>query len=138
MKVYIGNKQLDQDVYKVITEYNILNYLADDSECTEIIFDGVFRTLPILEIEQAIDLAVRKLRMSGSIKIVDVDFDLMISAYKKIGDLTSLNNSLFKESGIRSFVNNEMILNMLQKYSQIVPFKLDIKNIEFIMEFKKK
>lgn len=138
MKVYIGNKQLDQNIYKVITEYKILNYLADDSECTEIIFDGVLRNLTISEIEQAIDLAVKKLRMSGSIKIVDVDFDLMISAYKKIGDIVALNNSLFKESGIRSFINNELILSILQKYPQIAPFRIEIKNIEFIMEFKKK
>lgn len=138
MKVYIGNKQLDQNVYKIITEYKILSYIADDSECTEIIFDGVLRSLTISEIEQAIDLAVKKLRMSGSIKIVDVDFDLMISAYKKIGDIVALNNSLFKDSEIRSFISNELVLNILQKYPQIEPFRIEIKNIEFIMEFKKK
>jgi hypothetical protein len=138
MKVYIGNKKIETDAYKIITEYKILEYLADDSECTEIIIDGVLRQLSIEEVEQCIALSVKKLRSSGSIKIVDIDFDLMTYAYKKLGNINNLNSSIFKNSSIKSFLTNDLVIDMFRNYPNVFPFRIEVQNIEFIMEFKKK
>jgi hypothetical protein len=138
MRVYIGDKKLDTDAYKIITEYKILEYIADDSECTEIIIDGVLRQLSIEEVEQCIALSVKKLRSSGSIKIIDIDFDLMIYAYKKLGNINNLNASIFKQSSIKSFLTNSLIMDMFRPYTNIFPFRIETQNIEFIMELKKK
>lgn len=41
MKIYIGSKNIEDDSYQSITDVQVLNYIADDSECTTIILDGV-------------------------------------------------------------------------------------------------
>lgn len=41
MKVYIGNRNINDGSYKNISEPQIMNYVAEDSECTVIVLDGV-------------------------------------------------------------------------------------------------
>ena len=47
MKVYIGNRKFNDESFKVITEPEILSYIAEDSECTTIVFDNVLNKLKV-------------------------------------------------------------------------------------------
>jgi hypothetical protein len=137
MKVYIGNRNINDGSYKNISEPQIMNYVAEDSECTVIVLDGVLRKLPIDQLAQTIALAYKKLRIGGTLKIVDIDFDLLVYAYGKSKNLASLNQAIFAPSEIRSFLSVDLLKEIIQQYPKLSLQSMNIQNIEFDAEFKR-
>lgn len=137
MKIYIGNRNINDNSYKTVSEPQIINYIADDSECNVIVLDGVLRKLSINEVAQIIALANRKLRIGGILKIVDIDFDLLVYVYGKSGNLVDLNNAIFAPSGIKSFLSVDLLKEIMQQYPKLQLQAMNIQNIEFDMEFKR-
>ena len=78
MKVYIGNRVIENQDFKSLTDVDMLKYIADDSECTSIVLDGVLKGLSLSQIAPTIDLVVSKLRSGGELIINDLDFDLIV------------------------------------------------------------
>ena len=137
MKVYIGNRNINDGSYKNISEPQIMNYVAEDSECTVIVLDGVLRKLPIDQLAQTIALAYKKLRIGGTLKIVDIDFDLLVYAYGKSKNLASLNQAIFAPSEIRSFLSVDLLKEIIQQYPKLSLQSMNSQNIEFDAEFKR-
>ena len=137
MKVYIGNRNINDGSYKNISEPQIMNYVAEDSECMVIVLDGVLRKLPIDQLAQTIALAYKKLRIGGTLKIVDIDFDLLVYAYGKSKNLASLNQAIFAPSEIRSFLSVDLLKEIIQQYPKLSLQSMNIQNIEFDAEFKR-
>jgi len=50
MKIYIGDKDINDESYKKITEIQILNFVAEDSECTSIVLDNILRKFQLNEL----------------------------------------------------------------------------------------
>ena len=138
MKIYIGDKQLNDESYKAIKEPELLKYMADDSECTVIVFDSILRKLNLNNILSHLDNAVKKLRMNGILKIIDIDFDLLLYVYKKNGNIIDLNNAIFANSEMKSFLSYELVLEILSKYPQMHVSNINLKNIEFDIELTRK
>jgi hypothetical protein len=138
MKVYIGDKQLNDDTYKTIKDPGVLKYVADDSECTVIVMDGILRRLNLDSVLITIDDAIQKLRLGGKLKIIDIDFDLLMHVYKKIGNIGDLNRAVFLSSEVRSFLNYELILEIISKYPKVEVSAVNLKNIEFDIEVTRK
>jgi hypothetical protein len=137
MKVYIGNRSIKDESLKIITQVEMLEYIADDSECTSIILDGVLRDCSISKIPAVLSLAVTKLRPEGSLIINDIDFDLLTFAYRKNGNILELNKMAEQTKGFKSFVTNELVQNIMSQYQHIQLKSLVLNNIEFKMEFAK-
>lgn len=137
MKIYIGNRNINDSSYKTINEPQIMNYIAEDSECTVIVLDGVLRKLPIEKVAQTIALANQKLRIGGILKIVDIDFDMLVYVYGKSKNLVDLNNAIFAPSEIRSFLSVDLVKEIIQQHPKLQLQALNIQNIEFDMEFKR-
>jgi|688.fasta_scaffold283769_3 hypothetical protein len=137
MKIYIGSRAVDNGSYKNISEPQIMNYIAEDSECTAIVLDGVLRKLPIDQVAQTIALAYKKLRIGGILKIVDIDFDLLVYVYGKSKNLASLNQAIFAPSEIRSFLSVDLLKEITQQYPKLSLQSMNIQNIEFDAEFKR-
>jgi hypothetical protein len=137
MKIYIGSRAVDNGSYKNISEPQIMNYIAEDSECTAIVLDGVLRKLPIDQVAQTIALAYKKLRIGGILKIVDIDFDLLVYVYGKSKNLASLNQAIFAPSEIRSFLSVDLLKEITQQYPRLSLQSMNIQNIEFDAEFKR-
>ena len=133
----IGNRNINDGSYKNISEPQIMNYVAEDSECTVIVLDGVLRKLPIDQLAQTIALAYKKLRIGGTLKIVDIDFDLLVYAYGKSKNLASLNQAIFAPSEIRSFLSVDLLKEIIQQYPKLSLQSMNIQNIEFDAEFKR-
>jgi predicted SAM-dependent methyltransferase len=114
-----------------------MNYIAEDSECTAIVLDGVLRKLPIDQVAQTIALAYKKLRIGGILKIVDIDFDLLVYVYGKSKNLASLNQAIFAPSEIRSFLSVDLLKEITQQYPRLSLQSMNIQNIEFDAEFKR-
>lgn len=138
MKVYIGDKQLNDDTYKTIKDPGVLKYVADDSECTVIVMDGILRRLNLDTVLITIDDAIKKLRLGGKLKIIDIDFDLLMHVYKKIGHIGDLNRAVFSNSEVRSFLNYELILEIISKHPKVEVSAVNLKNIEFDIEVTRK
>jgi hypothetical protein len=137
MKIYIGKADLESQGFKCITEPRILEYLVDDSEATEIVFDNVLRSSHLKDIDSLMDLAVKKLRISGCITIVDIDFELLQFAYEKQGNIVELNNLVIGNNiAIRSFLTNELILDIAKSKNLIIEFN-NTKNIEFLVKLRR-
>jgi hypothetical protein len=137
MKIYIGSRAVDNGSYKNISEPQIMNYIAEDSECTAIVLDGILRKLPIDQAAQTIALAYKKLRIGGILKIVDIDFDLLVYVYGKSKNLASLNQAIFAPSEIRSFLSVDLLKEITQQYPKLSLQSMNIQNIEFDAEFKR-
>lgn len=137
MKIYIGNRKIEDESYQVITEPTVLNYLAEDAECTVIVFDGVLRRYKLPDVQQIIQLAHKKLRIGGMLKIVDVDFDLLLYAYQRNGNLVELNGAIFNND-IGSFLNIDIVDTILKQFNDLTKNSQRIQNIEFDMEFIRK
>lgn len=137
MKIYIGSRQINDSSYKVITEPQILNYLAEDAECTTIVFDHSLRKLSLEQIGQALLLANKKLRIGGIIKIIDIDFDLINYAYTKENNIVKLNQAVFTQSECRSFLTFEMIKEIMGQLQRFKLLGANIAGIEFDAEFKR-
>ena len=137
MKIYIGPKNLEDKSYKCISDVSILEYVSEDSECNLIVLDGVFRKNNIDKYSEIVQLVCKKLRINGTLIVVDIDFDLLAYAYSKIGNIQELNKSVFT-TDIQSFLTYDILLNIFQSVSNVSLVKSSMQNIEFNMEFVKK
>jgi len=137
MKIYIGNRSVDSPEYKNLTEVEMIKYIADDSECTSIILDGVLKNFGISEIPGILNLVISKLRNQGELIISDVDFDLLIFAHKKLNNLLDLNRMVESSGGFKSFITYESITEMLSGYKNISLITVNINNLEFRLQYRK-
>jgi hypothetical protein len=139
MKIYIGKRQLEDESYKQITEPEMLRFLAEDSECTLIVLDGVLRKYEIDSVTQIIALCRQKLRTNGVLKIIDVDFDLLVYVYNQLNNLMNLNKSVFPVE-MRSFLSLDLVMDLVKNTAPDlanVQFSR-VQNVEFDLELIRK
>lgn len=138
MKVYIGNREIENDKsFKCLKDITLLNTIADDSECTNIILDGVLRKYTLSEIGNVLNLVISKLRLNGELIISDLDFDLIIFAHKKLANLVELNKMVESIGGFKSFLTYELVSEIVKTNPRINLVSADINNIEFKLVFKR-
>lgn len=137
MKVYLGNRSIKDESFKVLSQVEMLEYVADDSECTSIILDGLLRQYSINKIPNILSLIVKKLRPEGSLIISDIDFDLLVFAYRKTGNLLELNQMAEQAKGFKSFITNELVKDFLNQFQYIQLKSVVLSNIEFKLEYAK-
>ena len=137
MKIYIGERKLEDASFKSITEIEMLKYIADDSECTTIILDGVIKRYGFSQLSGIINLAYTKLRAGGELIISDIDFDLLLFAYRKIGNLEELNKMVESIGGFKSFITYEYLKELIKTIPSLEFIGVDIDNIEFRLSYKR-
>lgn len=139
MKVYVGNRRIEDESYQQIPDPSILQHVADDAECTTIILDGVLRRYNLPQVADVLRLCQKKLRLGGILKIIEVDFDLLVYVYGKLGNIVDLNNA-FMTSEVRSLLTFDLLLEIMKTNAPDVAnvnFSR-IQNIEFDVEFVRK
>lgn len=135
MKVYIGNRKLNDESFKVITEPEILNYVAEDSECTTIILDNALSKLKIDDVINTINTTVKKLRINGLLVINDIDFDLLTYLYTRNPNLQELNTLVGGINGFKSFLSSELIKDFMNNFPNLKLGGGSLSNIEFKLEY---
>lgn len=139
MKVYIGNSEINDESYKQIADPNLLQFVAEDAECTVIILNGILRRYNLSQVQEIIKLCRQKLRLGGILKIIDVDFDLLIYVYGKLGNIVDLNNAVMTTE-IRSFLTFDLVVEIIKSAAPDlanINFS-QIQNVEFDVEFVRK
>lgn len=137
MKIYIGTRQINDETYKTITEPQILNYLAEDSECTVIAIDNTLRQYNLDNAVQTIDLAVRKLRIGGLLIINDIDFDLLNFVYENNPDIISLNRMAETSGGFKLFLTSDLVKQIMGQYNTLALSSAKVNGLEFTLEYKR-
>lgn len=137
MKIYIGNRQVNDESYKTIKEPQILNYLAEDSECTAIAIDNTLRQYSFQNAVQYIETAVRKLRIGGVLIINDIDFDLLSFTYQNNPDIINLNQMVEAHGGFKIFLTADLVKQIMSRYNTLSLASAGINGIEFTLEYKR-
>lgn len=137
MKIYIGSKNIEDDSYQSITDIQVLNYIADDSECTTIILDGVLTKQDLNQAVNVLNLCSSKLRLGGKLQIVDIDFDILIYAYGKNQDIKNLNLRVFQSGPINSLLTLDLVKQMCIQVGLSIG-SISLNNIDFVLECTRK
>lgn len=137
MKIYIGPKNIEDDSYQSITDVQVLNYIADDSECTTIILDGVLTKQDLNQAVNVLNLCSSKLRLGGKLQIVDIDFDILIYAYGKNQDIKNLNLRVFQSGPINSLLTLDLVKQMCIQVGLSIG-SISLNNIDFVLECTRK
>jgi hypothetical protein len=137
MKVYIGNRQLKDDSFKIINDPEMLEYVAEDSECTVIVLDNTLSKINLNEVSKILNLCIKKLRIKGKFIINDIDFELLNYIYSKNPNLKDLNVMIQSIGGFKSFLSYELIKELLDNYNNIVLSGVSLQNMEFKLEYSR-
>jgi hypothetical protein len=138
MKIYIGNREIGEQDYKKILDPKALNVIAEDSECTSIVLDGVLHKYPINQVFEIIRDCLTKLRIGGNFIIADVDFDLLVYLYKINPDIVTLNNMIDSIGGFKSVVSHAMMIDAMKQFSNLELKVAQSSNVEFKVEYTRK
>lgn len=108
MKIYFSvekNQAYEEMGYiHIHTEYNLLDVLVDNGECTSIILDGYLSSLDIEKVDKYFQKIVSKLNLNGELKIIDHNImSIIYSIYNSFNyNISDLNNFMSSEK-IKSF-----------------------------------
>lgn len=108
MKIYFSvekNQAYEEMGYiHINTEYNLLDVLVDNGECTSIILDGYLSSLGIEKVDKYFQKIVSKLNLNGELKIIDHNImSIIYSIYNSFNyNISDLNNLISSEK-IKSF-----------------------------------
>lgn len=110
MKIYISVKQPKDDSYNHVSNIMMLNDMVLDCEATDIIVDNYLSQFSESELPQLLSKILSKMRVNGTITIVDIDVDILSMRYNR-GDVTikDLNDLLFDGTSRKSLLNLESV-----------------------------
>jgi hypothetical protein len=135
MKVYVGNRNFNDESFKIITEPEILSYIAEDSECTTIVLDNTLTKLKFNDVVSTINMAVSKLRTNGILIINDIDFDLLTYLYTRNPNLQELNALVSGINGFKSFLSSELVKDIMKNFPNLNLGGATLNNLEFKLEY---
>lgn len=138
MKVYIGNRNIDDQEYKKIIDPKALSVIADDAECSSIVLDGVLHKYNSEEAVGTIKECLKKLRIGGNFIVADVDFDLIVYLYSMNPDLASLNGMIANIGGIKSVFTFSLIKEIMESIPGLELKLAQSANVEFRVEYVRK
>jgi len=110
MKIYISVKQPKDDSYNHVSNIMMLDDMVLDCEATDIIVDNYLSQFSESELPQLLSKILSKMRVNGTITIVDIDVDILSMRYNR-GDVTikDLNDLLFDGTSRKSLLNLESV-----------------------------
>jgi hypothetical protein len=118
MKLLFTN-QIPQDSNGVccITDLSLLDMMCDDAEAEDIVVDEYLRRFKYAEIGPVMQKIVSKLRIGGTITVVDRDIELMAYRLSKGDiDVDQFNDLLCSEGPINCFVTMDTIRDLLNSF----------------------
>jgi len=127
MKIYLSaTSPTDQNKsHQWISSLSALDTLVMKSEASSIICENFFSTLPIGQVEMAINLIASKMRIGCELVINAPDIAILCQKMTKDEiDLNFLNDILFKNGSVQSVYSMQFI-------EQLLPANIDILNKHF-------
>ena len=126
MKIYISTKEPEDKNYTHISNVMMLDKAVLDCEATDIIVDDYLSQFSESELPQLLSKILSKLRLDGTITLVDTDVDILSMRYTR-GDINikDLNELLFGAVSRKSLLNIESVSSPLSKGFKIEQSSID-------------
>jgi len=126
MKIYISTKEPEDKNYNHISNVMMLDKVVLDCEATDIIVDDYLSQFSEDELPQLLSKILSKLRLDGTITLVDTDVDILSMRYTR-GDISikDLNELLFGSVSRKSLLNIESVSAPLSKGFKIEQSSID-------------
>ena len=131
MKLYIGNRTINDESFKSIKDLEVVNYIAEDGECEVLILDQSLTKYDINYVETMIGQAKAKVKLGGTLVINDIDFDLLSYYYSKNNNIKDINSLALQAGGFKSFVTMELVKSILSQFSDVTILQTEYNNLEF-------
>lgn len=138
MKIYIGNRNIDDQEYKRLGDPKALMVVADDAECTSIVLDSILHKYPLEEATGIIKECIKKLRIGGNFIVADLDFDLLAYLYKINPDIVNLNAMIANIGGIKSVLTYSFMTEVMKNFPNLELKVAQSANVEFRVEYVRK
>lgn len=138
MKIYISTEQPEFEDYTHVS--NIMNLDGEvlDCEATDIIVKNLLSEFSDNETEALLVKILSKLRLNGTITIVDKDIDIIYMKYDRGDiDLQTLNAIIFNGVSKKSFLNMETVTEIIKDKIKIEQSSIDSQNGNFILKARR-
>lgn len=134
MKVYISEKKTEDKSYNHIPNIMMLDNTVLDNEATEIIVDEYISQFSVAELSTVFSKILSKLRINGSITVIDKDLDIVCMRYSR-GELSieEFNKLVFGDNSKKCMLNLESVVEPLSNGFNIEKSSIDSKNGSFIV-----
>lgn len=132
-KVYIGDKVIEDKEFQSINSIDMLDFVAEDAECTAIVLDGRLRNTSHQLWMDTIGKSIKKLRIGGVLKIIDIDVDILLYFYSLSRDVGDLQNIFVKP--ISSLINIETLKHIMQNFPHMSELGSATRGVEFDIEY---
>lgn len=114
MKVYISSKKPETDQYQHISNIMTLDNSVLDCEANDIIVNNYLSDFSDGEHELLISKILSKLRLNGTITIIDNDFDILANRYSRNEiDIKTMNQFVFDGGTKKSLLKIESVIELL-------------------------
>lgn len=112
MKIYISVKQPTDSSYSHLSNIMMLDDMVLDCEATDLVVDDYLSQFSEKELPQLLSKILSKIRVDGTITILDIDVDILSMRYSR-GDINikDLNSLLFNDSSRKCLLNLESVLD---------------------------
>lgn len=137
MKVYVGNRNINDESFKIIKDVQLLGYMAEDCECTSIVLDHALKQYKLDSLVGVVDNIVKKLRIGANLIINEVDFDLLVFSYNNNPDIIGLNNMVSNLDGFKCLLTFDLIKQLMSRYSNLSLTSSASNGLEFTLEYKR-
>ena len=127
MKIYLSaTSPVDQNKsHQWVSSLSALDSLVAKSEASSIICENFFSTLPLEQLQMAMNLIISKMRIGCNLVITAPDITMLCQRMTKDEiDIGAINRILFKNGSIQSVCSTEVI-------EQLIPLNIEILNKHF-------
>lgn len=138
MKIYISSSKPETEEYTHVSNIMTLDTAALDCEATEIVVKNYLSEFTDAEIKPLLAKILSKLRLDGTITILDNDIDITYMRYDRGDiDLRSLNSIVFGGGVKKCFVNVETVKGLLTQGCKVEQSMLDSESGNFVLKARR-
>lgn len=138
MKIYISTDQPEMPQYTHVPNIMSLDASVLDCEATEIIVKDFLCQFTDMELVPLLSKILGKLRMGGTITILDNDIDITYMKYDRGDiDLKTLNAIVFRGQPKKSFLNIDTVKDLIKNNFSIEQSSVDSQDGNFILKARR-
>lgn len=138
MKVYISTEQPETPEYTHVPNIMSLDSVALDCEATDIVVKDYLSQFTDNELMPLLQKILSKLRINGTITILDNDIDITYMKYDRGDiDLKALNSIVFRGQSKKSFLNIETVKDLVKDVFTLEHSSVDAQTGNFIVKARR-
>ena len=138
MKIYISTDAPETPQYAHVSNIMSLDNTVLNCEATDIIVKDYLSQFTDIELVPLLQKILSKLRLNGTITIVDNDIDIVCMKYDRGDiDLKTFNSMIFRGQPKKSFLNIDVVKDLIKDSFSIEQAAMDSQTGNFIVKARR-